>query len=365
MKPAIVDRYLFFECAKAWAGVAAVMLVLTLGMGFARFVSQVTAGDVPTDALLTVVFFSVLKNLEIVLPVSALLAVLLTVGRLCRDNEMAALAAGGVGFLRLYRSIGLFALLLVLLLAWLSFYVSPAASRSLEQLRATAATIIMATVEPGRFTVLDGGKAVFYAGAVEANGALRNVFIRLELDGKDAAAILTAPRAAYRVNAHTGEQTLILYDGWRYRGTPGQADYRITAFTEHGVSVGRSARTPELAVQQMPTVRLLASPNLDAWAELQTRIALPLSLLLLVFLAVPLGMQPPRAGYYPRLILGIVIFVAYANALRLGNVWLLNGVVPRELGLWWVHGLVVVLAGLLLAHRSGHLRVRPRRRARA
>ena len=72
------------------AGAEAVLLVLTLGVGFARVIARAAAGEIPADIVLTVAGYSALENLEIVLPVSLLLAILLAVGRLCRDNEMAA-----------------------------------------------------------------------------------------------------------------------------------------------------------------------------------------------------------------------------------------------------------------------------------
>lgn len=363
LKPSIVDRYLFAECAKTWLGVAAVMVVLTLGVGFARFIAEAAAGQIPAAAILTVAGYSVLQNLEIVLPVSVLLAILLTVGRLCRDNEMAALAAGGVGLARLYRPLGLFALLLALLVAWLSLVVAPQAGRSLQQLRAAGAAVMVQSIEAGRFIVLDDGNAVFYAGQVQPDGTMRDVFIRVDLEKEGAEAVVTAARADYQVDASSGAQTLVLHQGFRYQGTPGQADYRVTGFAEHGVQVGPGAVDLDYDLEDIPSAALYARDDAAAVAELRGRLAVPLSLLVLAVLAVPLGQQPPRAGRYSKLVLGILIYVGYANALRLGELWLANGDVPRVLGLWWIHALMLALGAGLIARRLGYFRLRRWRRA--
>ena len=35
----------------------------------------------------------------------------------------------------------------------------------------------------------------------------------------------------------TGELTFVLYDGRRYEGVPGQKDFRIVSFVEHGIPI--------------------------------------------------------------------------------------------------------------------------------
>lgn len=365
LKPAIVDRYLLAEAAKAWAGVAAVLVVLAVGIGFAEFVSEAAAGVLPAAALLTVAGFTALENLVIVLPVSLLLAILLTVGRLCRDNEMAALAAGGIGLARLYRPFGLLALVLALLAGWLSLFLAPQAQRSMDMLRAASAAVLVQSVVPERFVVLDDGAAVFYAGAVSEAG-MRNIFIRLRgsLAAEEARpgteTVVTAARAAYQVDRETGAQTLVLYDGRRYQGVPGQADYRITTFAEHGVRLTPGQTRPEPETTDMPSLQLLASGGAAALAELHARLAVPISVLVLALLAVPLGYQRPRAGRYGKLVLGIAVYVAYANLLRLGEVWLVQGAIPVWLGLWWAHALVVVVALGFMGRRMGYLQRRPK-----
>ena len=90
--------------------------------------------------------------------------------------------------------------------------------------------------------------------------------------------------------------------------------------------------------------------------ELESRLAAPLSVLVLALLAVPLSHIQPGQGRYGKLVLGILAYLAYANLVSLGATWIGKGKMPMMLGLWWVHGLVLLVAFWLIARRQGWVR---------
>ena len=108
------------------------------------------------------------------------------------------------------------------------------------------------------------------------------------------------------------------------------------------------------------TLALLESSVLADRAELQWRISLPVSLIVLGLLAVPLSRSSPREGRYARLGIGLLIYIVYANMMSIAGVWVQRGVISEWLGMWWVHGAVVLLALLMLARESGWLTLRSR-----
>lgn len=361
----VVDRYLFVECLKAWLGVVSVLLVLTLGIGFARVVADAAAGSLPVETVLTVASFSLVENLAIILPVSLLLAIMLTVGRLCTGNEMAALIAGGIGLGRLYRSFGLFALILAGIAGWVSLYVAPNAVRSIHQIQNLNGAALMQVIEASRFTVIDAGNVVFYAAAVnKETGRMRDVFVRIRGrsdKGRRGPVVVIAETAVQERDPGSGARTLVLRDGWRYEGVPGEANFRVTGFSEHGLRIQAPKGIAKVsAIAAQPTMELIRREDPAATAELQRRLSAPLSLLLLALLAVPLGYVSPRSGRYGKLVLGVAVYVAYANALRLAEVWVTQSVVPPIVGLWWVHAIVLVLAIVLIGRWEGWWRRKAR-----
>jgi len=117
------------------------------------------------------------------------------------------------------------------------------------------------------------------------------------------------------------------------------------------------------ALEARPTAELVGSRALPEEAELEWRIAMPLTCMVLALLAVPLARLKPRQGRYARVWLAVVIYFIYLNLVSAGKVWIARGTVPATLGLWWTHGVVAlltlaVIVGPGLANR---LRYRVRR----
>lgn len=354
MRQSVLDRYLLRESVGAWFAVTVVLLAIMLATRFARFLAQAAAGDLPREFLFNIVALSSLQYLVILIPVSLMLGILMALGRMYRDQEIAAMMGCGVGPGALYRPTLTLSICLAALTAALSFQIGPWAGRKADYLVRDAQRLIQFTpFEPGRFKTVAGGRAVFYAAqAGGPGGALDTVFARLlERSGPT---ILTAQRGSQSLDPASGERVLRLEQGYRYAGTPGRADYDILRFDS---LTTRVAPPPILQLSGKRKIRetgeLLGSADPEDQAELQWRIAAPLTVLLLGLLAVPLAHASPRAGRYGKLVLGILAYLVYTNLLALGQAWVAKGYLPAVVGLWWVHALVAVAAFWLIATRLG------------
>ncbi len=131
----------------------------------------------------------------------------------------------------------------------------------------------------------------------------------------------------------------MLDDGRRYEGVPGQGKFLVIDFGEQRIPVRRKEeREFKAAAAGKSTLDLLESSLPADRAELQWRISLPLSLIVLGLLAVPLSRSSPREGRYARLGIGLLIYIVYANMMSIAGVWVQRGVISEWLGMWWVHG---------------------------
>jgi lipopolysaccharide export system permease protein len=236
------------------------------------------------------------------------------------------------------------AVLLTAALAWLTLVLAPAATvRALalrnEALRAGQ----FAPIAAGKFRSFGGGNAVVYAQEVNADGTLGHVFV--ERNRGPVVEVALAQRARREVTPDGLTHILTLYDGERFEGVPGSTQFRMLRFAEHIVPV----RVPQssdvvTALEARPTAELIGSHSLPERAELQWRIAMPLTCMVLALLAVPLSRLKPRQGRYARVWLAVVIYFIYLNLVSAGKVWIGRGTVPVGLGLWWTHAAVVLLA---------------------
>ncbi|WP_435101535.1 LPS export ABC transporter permease LptF [Arhodomonas sp. AD133] len=351
-----VQRYLLRETLMAWLGVTVVLVVVLLTNRLVRFMADAARGDVPPDVIFTLLGLKALANLGVVLPASFFLAVILALGRLYRDSEMAAMAACGVGPRAVLRGLYALAVPLAVVVAALSLTLGPWAEGTADDAVAAASERAQfAGLQGGRFLPLGDDGGVLYVESVADDGTLRGLFARLGNGPEER--LVVAERAYRRNGGQGGGRFLVLADGYRYDGVAGQPAWRTLAFGEHGIRVddrgGTRSRTRRDA---QSTPALLADGGRDAGAELQWRVAMPVSVLVLALAAVPLARSAPREGRYARLVAAVLVYVGYFNGLKAAQDWYESGVTPPWLGIWWVHLAVLALAGSLLWRQFGSRR---------
>lgn len=364
----ILDRYLFRETLETWAGVTGVLLLILLASRFAYYLGDAASGRLPGGAVFTLLGLSVVNYLTLIVPLGLFLAVMLAFGRLYRDSEMVALSACGVGIRDLYRPLLRLGGVLGTALLVLALFVGPwAAEQSFLVRKHAEHEAEVAVFESGRFKSTRDGTAVYYAEHVDQNTlALDNVFVqRVERvpaeAGKprtsrfgDRVSLITARTGRQETDPATGTRRLVLRDGRRYSGVPGEPEFSVIEFKEHGVVI--DIADPDLASDDRrlrPTSELIAEGGPEALAELHWRLGVPLSALVFVLLAVPLSRANPREGRYARLAAAILVYVIYSNLLGVSRLWLDRGTLAPEIGLWPVHLLFVAGAVALLLQQNG------------
>ncbi len=338
-----------------------VLLLILVSNQLARVLSQAAANDFPQDVVLTLIVLTSTAYLTVVVPIGFFLAIMLSLGRMYHESEMAAIQACGIGPGGLFRPIGVLGVLIAALLAWLSFFAVPAATARAQVIRVEALRDAQfGLLEPGRFRSFGGGDVVFYAERVDDQGVLHNVNVFVDhSDDKTTPGkleIWVATRAEQR-GAGQAEQTFVLYDGQRYEGVPGEGQFRIIKFGQGGIPVRLGdPRARERRASMKSTAELLRSSELRDIAELQGRTSAPVMVLVLMMLAVPLSRLRPRQGRYAKLGAAVLVYFIYALLLDAARTWVENGTIPALAGPWWVHALALTLALLLL------LRANPLRR---
>ena len=350
----ILDRYIFREIAVTWLGVTMILLMILLTNQFARVLGDVAKGKLPKDAAFDVIGLSAAQYLTVLVPIGLFLAVMLALGRLYRDSEMPAMMACRVGPSGIYRPLLWLLVPLALGVAWLSIEGTPRALTTIERISAEARREAdLNSIEPGRFTVFGPDHAVVYGERITEDGFMEGVFMERRLE-EDSIEVVIAKRGEQVESEDPDTRLLVLYDGRRYEGVPGTPRFRVMEFAEHGIPYRLpSLRTLDLKPRAMRFRDLFDSANLEHIAERQWRLSVPISTILLAFLAVPLARSRPREGRYGRMALGLLVFIIYFNLLSAAKAWVEEGDVPPTPGMWWVHGVMVFLILSLLSLQNG------------
>jgi lipopolysaccharide export system permease protein len=361
----IIQRYLMREIAVTFLGVSLLLALMLLSSNFIRLATETLEGDYPVAAFLTLFALKGVGNIVFILPFAFFIAVLLTLSRLYKDNEIIVLMACGVGPGRLLSSVATLGLAVTLLVGYMALFFAPwAAELSKQLLDEAGAQQGIEGIVAGRFNSLGSDSPTIYVERYEADKKLlHGIFVQgfsSEAEGHKLY-VIKAARAQERKGPQ-GNRYLVLQDGYRYEGTQGKSDYRVIQFAEHGIRLVErevtASRRPNYAI---PTSRLWGDESASYVAEFQWRLSVPISTLLLALIAVPLSKSTPRSGYYRGLFLGILVYVIYNNLLTVGRSLLTKGDVPLQVGLWWVHLLVLVLLVVILWHQRGRRSVRSSR----
>jgi len=350
----ILDRYIFREIAQTWLAVTMVLLFILLTNQFARVLGDVAKDKLPKDAIFQIIGLTGLQYLTILVPIGLFLSVMLALGRLYADSEMPAMMACRVGPAGIYRPLSWIMLPLVAGVAWLAMDVGPRALMEIERIGMEARRQAdLASIEPGRFTSDKTGGAVVYAENVLGPGTVENVFLQRRADDGRIEVVI-AERGEQRDSDDPNTRFFVLFNGTRYEGIPGTSNFRVMKFAEHGIPYRLpGVEDPELEPRAMQTAGLISSSDPVHIAELHWRIGVPLATLILALIAVPLSRSQPRQGRYGRLAIGLLVFIVYFNLLSAGKAWLEQSAVPGWIGLWWVHGLMLLFALAMLGIQNG------------
>jgi len=355
-----LDRYLLGDFIQSVLATLIVLLVVSLGGVLVDVLGEIADGGLPARLLLSQLGLQLLVYLPLVLPLALMLGLMLAVARLYRDSEMAVLTAVGVGPRRLLRPLLMVVLPVVALVALCSLWLGPWAERTGARMVEQAnRSLIVAGLEPGRFTALpNGGGIVYIDGMSEDGRTLQGVFLQREEEGR--VDVVTARTGSLEFQGER-ERYLSLGDGHRLEGPlAGGLDFRLMRYARNDVALPESAEQrqdddPALAA----TGALFGDPRPAAAAELHRRLTPPLLALAFALLTVPLARSAPRQQRYGRMLLGFLAYLVGLNMMFIGVRWLAKGDLPALAGLWWLSlPLLAVSAWLYL--RDGRL-ARPRR----
>lgn len=365
----IIDRALMREVLQTSLAVTLVFVSLFAVVSLVNVLAEATRGEIPARIIFMLLGLQTVKMLGLMLPLTLFIGILLTLGRWYRDSEMTVLAACGVGLLNFVRPTLILATGFALVVALFSFYLAPISAGLITKLKSEASNRYeVGGIMPGVFNEVRYGKGSYYVESIDRNSAnLKNIFVSTEQADREG--VLVAESGYQQTDKETGDQLLILRNGTRYEGVPGQADYRIMRFEGYTLRIEPAqVRDPQIRFESLTTPQLLDKKNavhlkgaatIARWpqgvaAEWHTRLSKPVMLFVLALLALVFSYTHPRRGRYGGLFVAVLVYFFYTNLLGVSDAMLKQGRIPSVLGMWWVHGLFLVLSIYLLIRRANN-----------
>jgi lipopolysaccharide export system permease protein len=209
----------------------------------------------------------------------------------------------------------------------------------------------VAAATPGAFRESKHADRVFFLEEVDTEARrVRNVFVRSVQNGHEGTMVASE---GYQETAPNGDRFLVMLNGARYEGVPGKADFRIVEFERYAMRIeAAELRQESPNLKAYSTLYLIQNPTTWNLAELEWRIGLPLSALILALLAIPLSYVNPRAGRSLNLIIAMMAYMFYNNMISVTNSWVGRGKLDAVSGLLSIHLLMFVVMLALFYHRT-------------
>ncbi len=338
--------YLIREVGKTMGVMLGVLVALFASYSASGFLADAVNGLMPADIIAELIALKVIVSLEVLIPVSLYISVVLAFGRLYSDSEFTAMFALGVTPARVMSIVAILAGSLAVLVAVLSLTVRPWAYQSSHELTKRAETLLdVDYMEAGTFYVGNHGNRVIFVGRRDGPKApAEKIFVRTTHENH--------PRVIYAQRAHQGPATtaddapdVYLNDAHVYDFLPeGYPDDTSMTVQEIAAPTGnKSVHAPEYSSTAASTGALAASHTPEDSAELQWRLSTPISTLLLGLLGVPLSRAKPRQSKYAKIGTAILIYSGYYLLCTSARTWVQHGAIRSFPGIWWVPALLFIV----------------------
>lgn len=331
-----------------------IVLAIMISVYFIKLLSSGAAGQISITSLFALLGIALPGFINLLLPVTFFIAMVLTINRLLYENELVTALSCGVGWFDLVRWLLVPASLLVLLSAFLSFWLVPKMNYYQSNLLqiSTQNQMIRNFLQTGRFFAIGGDNQVLYVGEFNSKlGESHDIFIYRKINGQ--INVVLAPEG--KVSQEDKWSQLALSSGRSYQGVLGTLAYQMVGFNTFNLLLIPSYNTAYSDQSTVDSSKLIKNKTLASLVELESRSSYPLAILVLTVLGVILGDMRPRKGKYLYFSLGIGIFILYFNLISILRSMVLNHVIKLIPGLYVVHIVFLFIALVFLFRREGYL----------
>ncbi|MFN3396343.1 MAG: LptF/LptG family permease [Thermodesulfovibrionales bacterium] len=288
--------------------------------------------------LITLVLYIQPSLMVLTIPMSLLLSILLTFGRVNADNEMVILRASGLSFPAISRSVFYFGIVTFVLSLFCSFYLSPLSS---GRLRDALSRIIIdrapQSIEAGVFNT-SFKDLVILVREKPSPDTMKGIFIYDNRNKKEPK-VLVARDGTIKTGRDLSI-SMFIRDGYIHISRP-QAESTEIFFDTYNITLNIATEGPSRKNSELTPLELLKAAEgkekaerINLLLEFHRRLTLPSLCLILMFLGPPLSLLSGKSGRLGGLTIGIVLFTVFYIIMLYGENMARSGVVSHVVGAW-------------------------------
>ncbi len=232
----LVERYIFRQTLAAFVmGLVALAGVLYVTQAL-RELDLVTSKGQTLAIFFSMTALWMPMLVMIIAPVALLIAAIYTLNRLNSDSELVVMTAAGMNQWRLMRPLLALALIVSLVIAGISLYVSPRSLKAMrEYINAVRTDLVANILKEGRFTEIEKG-LVFHIRERTTTGQLRGILVSDDRDPQFSYTYIAED--GLLVDVPTGSY-LVLQDGNIQRRNKAEGSLNIVKFERYAFDLSQ------------------------------------------------------------------------------------------------------------------------------
>jgi lipopolysaccharide export system permease protein len=346
----IVNKYLFREMVLPFLISVVFFTFIFLMAKILLITNMVVNYNISLAKVILLLVYFVPYFLVFVVPMSVMMAILLTFLRLSSDNEIVALKTGGVSIFGLLPPVLIFCSIGYIITLFLAVYGMPWGKSSIKKLTVDVATSNFEIGLKERIFIDSFKDVMLYVNEVNLKkGELKDVFVE-DKRADDIISTIVAPKGVIVSDKDRLVFRLRMFDGKVNHVSVKNKSVNTISFETYDINLDlKSALTDpkkkwtqkdekEMTLSEIRHYLINAkeknSKYYDALIELHKKFSIPFACFALGILALPLGAQLKSSRRSYGLVVALAFFLFYYLLLSIGYVFGDTVLYPPVIGMW-------------------------------
>ena len=331
-KKNILYKSINLEVFKNFLGCLTILFILVASSRLLGYFDKSIAGNLESELILSILFLRSPEFINLLIPLSLFLSVLIVLGRLYTDNEIYSYYSAGYSKIVFIRSFLPQTLFLTLISVFLSFYITPDfEKRADEVLNYSTLEKKLDLLNENELSFISNNSYLFFS---SRDGGYFNKTIFIE-DSDQGISIISAEKL--KLIEKNKATNLEFLDGRIFINVD-KSDSLISSFKSLNTDFNQSD------TQQETFEKVFNIDELSEKAKFEWALAVPIMIINLMILGVVLTRSTPRQGRMISLLPGLVIFFLYLSSLIIFRDGISEGKSFAFFGMWPIHLLVLLIS---------------------
>ena len=362
MRIRILDRYIFKEVVTTFLfGICAFSAVFIGSGTLFRIAKYITDYGASFEAVIKIFIFGLPNIIMWTFPMSMLLGVLLTFGKLSSSSEITAMKSCGISFSRIAAPAIFLGVIVTAIAILFNEHVVPWANTAYSNVlyyeiqgnttMKSQEHVVIKDIEKGEI------RRLVYARFFNADNQTLQAVTMQDFD--ENGQLKRVENAEY---AEWSGKEWTLHNGILYDVGETGGDHtmrfvkQVLPIAAAPKQIMREQKKPEeLTMKELKAQIAIMKTQFVNTSKLETelyqRITVPMASLIFALIGVPLGLQPTRNSSSMGFALSVIIIFFYYAIMTLANALGRGGILPPAFAVW-IPNIVGLLAGMILIHRA-------------